>query len=109
MVDTSGASAVDELTLRIAFDADSLRRSDCPWCVTVTLDPWFSSGNLPFDAGASASARDTVAGVIRSLDIQRFSGAGGTANTLLVALRHSPLVPAGADPTLRADLEFHRR
>lgn len=98
-----------DLRMRITFDADSLRRADCPHCLTLSLDPWFSAGNLPFTAAASASATYTKDGIQRSLAIQRFSGAGGTANTLLVTLRHERSDGAGRETLLHADLEFVRR
>lgn len=109
LTDSAGTRDVGALALRVEFDGDSLRRADCPWCVTVILDPWFSAGNLPFAAGASAVARDTLDEVVRSLDIQRFSGAGGTANTLLVTLRHERTSASASETILRGDLQFHRR
>ena len=101
---------VSELTLRITFDADSLKLDDCPNCVTVTLDPWFSHGNLPLKYGTEAFFLYREDGVTHTMAVNRFSGGGQTANALVVTVRQEVLDESGDSQTLmNAVLEFRAR
>ena len=100
---------VSELTLRIAFDADSIRGLQCPHCVTVALEPWFSRGNLEITAPAETFLSYSVDGVTRSLTMNRFSGAGGTSNTVLAQLRYERPEPTGTVTLLEASFQFFAR
>ena len=100
---------VADLNMRISFDADSIRKADCSECLTVAFEPWFHAGNLPFTQGDAAFLQYTEDGIIRSLTLQRFSGGGSTANSLLVKLRHERPDPAGTVTLVDADLEFRQR
>ena len=105
----SVSSEVSDLTLRIAFDADSVRLPDCPHCVTVTLDPWFSLGNVRLQVGSEASLSYQVDSVSRTMTMFRFSASGSTANAVLVDVRHQTTGPSGPLTLLDADLEFRAR
>jgi len=100
---------VSDLVMRIAFDAADVAKADCPECLTITFEPWFSGVNFPFTLGASAFVQYTEGDVIRSMSIQKFSAAGLTANSLLVQLRHEEPGPGGTSILLAADLEFLQR
>lgn len=100
---------VSDLVMRITFDAADVLKADCPECLTVTFEPWFSGVNLPFTAGANAFVQYTRGTVIHSMAIQKFSAAGLTANSLLVQLRHEEPGPGGTRILLAADLEFLQR
>ena len=100
-----------DLVLRIALDADSISSGSHPACVTVILDPWFARGNLLISTGSEATLSYSEDRVIRSLNLNRFSAAGQTANVLLVKLRHETLSSQGspAQTLVDGDFEFQKR
>ena len=85
--------------LTVAFDADSVRRHDCPYCVTVTLDTVFARTNVTVWDPVRLDLRYESEGVERTLVLDRFSGGGGTASVLQgrVVIR---VVGGGGSPTL---------
>jgi hypothetical protein len=89
--------------LTIAFDADSLGRTDCFFCVTVTLDTVFVRTNVTVGDPVRLDLRYTTDGVERTLVLDRFSGAGGTANVLQGRAIIRPVDTSGP-PTL--DLRY---
>lgn len=102
---------VSNLVLRIALDADSLASGSCPSCLTVILDPWFARGNLQIVTGSEAALSYSEDGVVRSLNINRFSTSGQTANVLTVKLRHETVPVSGVfvRTLVDGDLEFRKR
>lgn len=100
---------VTGLRLTIALDADSVRRDDCPACVTVRFPPWFQETGLVLELPDQAELVYTKGGVTRRLVLSRFSASGGTSNTMLVALEHRALSPLGNTTVLQGSFTFTRR
>ncbi len=98
-----------DVLLRVTFDADSIRREDCPACLTFTVDPWFSLGNVRVELATEVFLSYQVGDVRRTLSITRFSGGERTANVLLAALRHEEVVEGEVRTLLNADMEFRKR
>lgn len=108
-VDQGTEFAVDSITMRIAFDADSVSAANCPYCVTLEFDPWFSRANLQFEFGSEAFFSYTEGDTVRSLSIQRFSGGNRVGNALLVKLILERTPQAGGGTLVDADFSLRAR
>jgi len=68
---------VDEASLQIAFDAESVRLPACPACVTVSLDSIFALVNVRVDDPVEMALTYEQGPVRYTLELRRFSTGGG--------------------------------
>ena len=77
---------VPRAVLTIARDADSVRVSECPRCLTVVLDTLFMVANVPASDPQRIVVVYEVEGVRRRLTLEKYSGAGSVSNVVLASL-----------------------
>ena len=74
------AFEVRDATLRIAFDADSVKLASCPACLTISLDSVFALVNVAASDPVTLDLGYEDGSVAYALMLQRYSAAGEVGN-----------------------------
>lgn len=102
----AGAESVawSAVALRIREDADSVAVADCDPCLTLRLDTLFGAMNVRAPSDVELVAVREQDGEVRTLQLLRYSGAGGVANFVDATLR----VERGSETALEARFLLNR-
>ncbi len=95
----------DDVTLTVSRDADSVRLNGCRTCVTVVLDTVFALSNVEPSDPQRVTLHYVRDGTRRTLELEKFSGGGGTANVVLARLAVRPAEGIGLATDVAYTLE----
>jgi hypothetical protein len=103
-ISPAGSVEWSAVALRIREDADSVAVEGCDPCLTVSLDTLFRAMNVRAPSDVELVAVHEGNGEVRTLQLLRYSGAGGVANFVDATLR----VERGSETSLEARFLLNR-
>lgn len=92
------------VALRVREDADTVAVEGCDPCLTLSLDTLFQAMNVRAASDVELIAVHEDEGEVRTLQLLRYSGAGGVANFVDATLR----VERGSETALEARFLLNR-